>query len=193
MSVKNAWATDSAEYGCAKGMKWQYLLKQSTTVRMMDLPRTRGRASTKSSDVGPDPLRNWKRKQQPSLSQVFGFIPLADHAHPNELLHQSFHVKKVEVAAQPMQRALNAFVPLLVDGLCDFLEGRRRRDVEPPVELDHAIDQGPWRVVGPCSDLIAERHEARVRGLCVSEASDEVEPRGRQGEDSTCVLRVAAG
>jgi hypothetical protein len=45
---KNAWATDSAEYGWASGMKWQYLLKRSTTVRMTDLPRTRGSASTKS-------------------------------------------------------------------------------------------------------------------------------------------------
>lgn len=27
MSLKNAWATVSAEYGCARGMKWAYLLK----------------------------------------------------------------------------------------------------------------------------------------------------------------------
>jgi hypothetical protein len=31
MSAKNACL--SAEYGCARGMKWQYLLNQSTTVR----------------------------------------------------------------------------------------------------------------------------------------------------------------
>ena len=31
MSVKNAWATVSAVYGCANGMKWQYLLNRSTT------------------------------------------------------------------------------------------------------------------------------------------------------------------
>ena len=48
MSAKNAWVTDSAEYGCAKGIKWQYLLNLFTTVRITDLPRTRGRASTKS-------------------------------------------------------------------------------------------------------------------------------------------------
>ncbi|KAF0932089.1 hypothetical protein E2562_007885 [Oryza meyeriana var. granulata] len=30
-------------YGCAKGMKWQYLLKRSTTVRMTDFPRTRAK------------------------------------------------------------------------------------------------------------------------------------------------------
>jgi hypothetical protein len=48
MSVKNACATDSTEYGWASGMKWHYLLKRSTTARMTDLPRTRGSASTKS-------------------------------------------------------------------------------------------------------------------------------------------------
>lgn len=36
MSLKKAWATDSAEYGCAKGMKWQYLLNLSTTVSITD-------------------------------------------------------------------------------------------------------------------------------------------------------------
>jgi hypothetical protein len=29
MSLKKAWAMDSAEYGCANGMKWQYLLNLS--------------------------------------------------------------------------------------------------------------------------------------------------------------------
>ncbi|KAF0906562.1 hypothetical protein E2562_012016 [Oryza meyeriana var. granulata] len=51
ISVKKACATDSAEYGCANGMKWQYLLNLSTTVRMTDLPRTRGSASTKSRAI----------------------------------------------------------------------------------------------------------------------------------------------
>jgi hypothetical protein len=35
-------------YGCAKGMKWQYLLKRSTTVKMTDFPPTRDSAFTKS-------------------------------------------------------------------------------------------------------------------------------------------------
>ena len=47
MSVKKAYATDSAEYGCARGMKWQYLLNLSTTVSIIDLPRTLGSASMK--------------------------------------------------------------------------------------------------------------------------------------------------
>jgi hypothetical protein len=49
MSVKNACATVSAVYGCASGMKWQYLLKRSTTNRITVFPFTRGSASTKSS------------------------------------------------------------------------------------------------------------------------------------------------
>jgi len=51
MSVKNAWATDSTEYGCTRGMKWQYLLKWSTTVKMTDFPCTCGSASTKSRPI----------------------------------------------------------------------------------------------------------------------------------------------
>jgi hypothetical protein len=39
------------EERCARGMKWQYLLKRSTTVRMMDFPPTRGSASMKSSPM----------------------------------------------------------------------------------------------------------------------------------------------
>ncbi|KAF0921306.1 hypothetical protein E2562_003107, partial [Oryza meyeriana var. granulata] len=48
MSVKKACTTDSAVYECASGMKWQYLLKRSTTERMTDFPFTFGRASMKS-------------------------------------------------------------------------------------------------------------------------------------------------
>lgn len=41
-------------------------------------------------------------------------------------------------------------------------------------------------------DLVAERHEAKVHGLCLTEARDEVKPRSQQGEDGPD-LRVAAG
>jgi hypothetical protein len=48
MSVKKACATDVAVYGCTRGMKWQYLLNQSTTERITVFPFTLGSASTKS-------------------------------------------------------------------------------------------------------------------------------------------------
>jgi hypothetical protein len=48
MSAKKACATDSAVYGWPRAMKWQYLLKRSTTERITDFPLTRGSASTKS-------------------------------------------------------------------------------------------------------------------------------------------------
>lgn len=47
ISSKNTRATDSAVYGCPSGMKWAYLEKRSTTVRMTDLPPTLGSAVTK--------------------------------------------------------------------------------------------------------------------------------------------------
>lgn len=49
--AENAWAMDSADYGWANSIKWHYLRKRSTTVRMTDLPPTRGSASTKSSPM----------------------------------------------------------------------------------------------------------------------------------------------
>ena len=48
MSRKNARATDEAVYGCPRGMKWAYLEKRSTTVKITLLPCTLGSASTKS-------------------------------------------------------------------------------------------------------------------------------------------------
>jgi hypothetical protein len=42
---------DSAVYGWARAMKWQYLLKRSTTERMTDLPLTLESASMKSSPM----------------------------------------------------------------------------------------------------------------------------------------------
>jgi hypothetical protein len=39
--------TDSAVYGWPRAMKWQYLLKRSTTERITDFTLTRGSASMK--------------------------------------------------------------------------------------------------------------------------------------------------
>jgi hypothetical protein len=46
--VKKACATDSTVYRCANEMKWQYLLKRSTTERMTVFQCTWGNASTMS-------------------------------------------------------------------------------------------------------------------------------------------------
>ncbi|WVZ93025.1 LOW QUALITY PROTEIN: hypothetical protein U9M48_039048 [Paspalum notatum var. saurae] len=48
ISLKKARATKAAVYGCDSKMKWAYLEKRSTTVRMTVLPCTRRRASMKS-------------------------------------------------------------------------------------------------------------------------------------------------
>ena len=140
MSAKNASATDSAEYGCARGMKWQYLLKRSTTVKMTDLPRTLGNASTKSSAVCPDAVRNRQGHEQTRRVQVFGLVALADDAYFDKILHQLFHVREVEVAAESVKRPLNALVAVLVHRQHDFLDqGGSGRDVEPVLVLDHAV------------------------------------------------------
>ena len=51
MLEKKALATDSAVYGCAKGMKYAYLEKRSTTVSITLLPPTFGSASMKSMEM----------------------------------------------------------------------------------------------------------------------------------------------
>jgi hypothetical protein len=48
---KNARATETAVYGCPNGMKWAYLEKRSTTVRMTDFPWTLGSPSMKSIEM----------------------------------------------------------------------------------------------------------------------------------------------
>ena len=66
----------------------------------------------------------------------------------------------MEIMVKPMYRALNALMPLLVNNLHDLLdEGQGWQNVEPPVELHHAIGQGPWRTV------ILSRSAMRLRSM----------------------------
>jgi hypothetical protein len=50
MESKKARTTVIAVYRCANRMKWANLENRSTTVRIIDLPLTRGSPSTKSMD-----------------------------------------------------------------------------------------------------------------------------------------------
>jgi hypothetical protein len=47
--------------------------------------------------------------------QVFWLVALAHCACMDEILHHTFHVREMEVAAESMQGALDAFMPLFVD------------------------------------------------------------------------------
>ena len=50
----------------------------------------------------------------------------------------------MEISTDAVQRALDAFVAVLVDGGEEFLQqGGARWDVEAPLERDQAIDEGP--------------------------------------------------
>jgi hypothetical protein len=111
--VKNAWATDSAKYGWASGMKWQYLLKRSTTVRMTDLPRTRGSASTKpmpaQAAVGTG---SGRRPAGCRCSDLYLWHVAKAHKILNDA--HATHVGEVKVSAKTMQGALHPFVAVLM-------------------------------------------------------------------------------
>jgi hypothetical protein len=57
---KKTWTTNFAMYGYANGMKCQYLLKRSTTVRMTDFLPARESASMKSNPMFAQ--TGWHRK-----------------------------------------------------------------------------------------------------------------------------------
>lgn len=81
----------------------------------------------------------------------------------------------MEVAAQAIESALDAFMVVIVDGGDHLLqEGRGRRDLEASLECDQAIDDGPWCHALPDIDLGPEGHQSWVRIIGVTEAVDEV-------------------
>jgi len=127
-------------------MKWQCLLNRSMTVRMIDLPPTRGKASMKSSPTSDHTMVGTQWQEQPSRMQVFGLVALACRASPHVVLDHRPQPWRVEVTAQPVECALDALVAVVMHPGEHLVEERRcRRDVEPALERHQAVDQRPWR------------------------------------------------
>jgi hypothetical protein len=103
MFVKNACATDSAEYGWVSGMKWQYLLKRFTTVRMTDLSRTRGSASTKSMPMSAQTAVGMGSGRRRPVGCRCSDLYLWHVAHAcTKSLDDVAHVGEVKVSAEAM-------------------------------------------------------------------------------------------
>ena len=82
----------------------------------------------------------------------------------------------MEVASQPVERAPHPFMAIPMHRHHDLLDqGRSRRDVQPPRELDHAVDDGPGRPTGSCTDVVPNGYESWVGELRLAKAIDEVE------------------
>jgi hypothetical protein len=82
----------------------------------------------------------------------------------------------VEVAVESVDRALDALVPIRVDGDHDFLQKRRGRwNVEAPIIGDHVVEDHPWSGARAGADVVVDGDQGRVCGLGVTEAVDEVE------------------
>lgn len=93
--------------------------------------------------------------------QVLGLVPLTDAACAHQVLHELLHVRKVKVAPQTVQHALNSLVSLLMDRHHDLLDqGGGRRDVESPDKQNHVVDDRPGCPTGPA--LMASRRATRA-------------------------------
>ena len=87
----------------------------------------------------------------------------------------------MKVAPQTVQRALDSFMAVLVDGCHDLLhEGRRRWNVEAPAELHHVVDDCPRCFSRARAYFILESDECRVEELCLAETRDKVEVGSRE-------------
>jgi hypothetical protein len=99
----------------------------------------------------------------------------------------------VDITLQAVQRALDAFVPILVDNSHDLQHERRhRRNVQPPTILDHAVKDCPRWPLGARAYFILECNKGRVRELCLTETRDEVKSRSRKDQDGPVVRRIPA-
>ena len=131
-------------------------------------------------DVHPDPLWHGQRKEEPGWVQVLRLVPLTNGARAHKILHKLLHVRKMKVAAQSVQRALDSFMSILMDSGHDLLnEGGRRGNVQAASELHHVVDDRPRCPAGARAHFVLDSDEGRVGELCLSETCDEVKARAR--------------
>ena len=120
-------------------------------------------------------------------------VPLTSGACMHKILHELLHVRKMKVAAQSVQRALDSFMSILMDSGHDLLnEGGRQWNVQAPGELHHVVDDHPRCPAGARAHFVLDSDEGRVGELCLAETCDKVEARGREGQYGPFVRRVAS-
>jgi len=125
--------------------------------------------------------------------QVLRLVPLTSCTGPHEVLHLPPHVGEVEVAAEPVQSAVDALVAVIMYRGHDLLqEGRGRRYVQAPLVGDHVVDHRPRSGARARANLVVDGHQGWIRGLGVAKACDEVEA-GRRDRQEAAVVVVAAG
>ena len=115
--------------------------------------------------------------------EVLRLVTLARYARTHKILHHLTHVREVKITAESMERALDAFVPILVNGHHDLLDQRgRQRDVEMPPELNHAVDERPRGAAGPLAEFIPNGDESWVSVLRLKMGVDQPwsEPQSNQ-------------
>ena len=110
--------------------------------------------------------------------QVLGLVALTCGACAHIVLDHSTQVRRVEVAAEALECALDSFVAVIVNGSEEFLEkGGARRDVEAPLERDQPVDEGLGSRMLGGTDLLLDGDQCGVLKMSLSQALDEVKTR----------------
>jgi hypothetical protein len=101
--------------------------------------------------------------------QVLGLIPLTCGAGVDIVLHRRAKVGRVEVAAETVQRALDALMSVVVHKGEHLVEqGRRRWDVEVAVKTNEPVAERLGRRTCARRQLLLECHQHRVCGRCLT-------------------------
>ena len=97
-------------------MKWQYLLKRSTTVNMTNLPpNAQQRLHEVQSEVCPDRRRHRQWQMESRWIKMLRLVALACRTCADVVLDDVSQVWRMEVPAKAMQCALHSFVAVLMD------------------------------------------------------------------------------
>ena len=98
--------------------------------------------------------------------QVFRLVALAGGAGADVVLDGATKTRRMEVPAEAMQRALDAFVTVVVNGGDQLVKKRRRRrNVEAAVVGHEVVDEGPSARARARRELLLQRHQGRISSV----------------------------
>ena len=97
---------------------------------------------------------------------MLGLVALTGGTSANKVLHQAPQVGEVEVAAESVYGALDAFMAIIVSGSQDQLQQWRCWwNVQATIKHNHTVEHGPRRGVGARANLLLESDEGGIGGL----------------------------
>ena len=73
-------------------------------------------------NVCPDDSGDWQRHEEAGQVEMLRLVPLTCSTCPHKVLHNTTHVGKMEVAAEPMYSALDALMSIIIDSNHNLLQ-----------------------------------------------------------------------